>query len=50
MEKVYKSIKTSISEARKLEQVEADTAKLQADLLYVAMMADVDLEEVEDNE
>jgi len=46
----YKPIKTSVTEARRLEQVEADTAKLQADLLYVAMMADVDLEEVEDNE
>ena len=46
----YKPIKTSITEARRLEQVEADTAKLQADLLYIAMMADVDLEEVESNE
>ena len=50
MEQVYKAIKTSISEARRLEQVEADTAKLQADLLYVARMADVDLEEVTDYE
>ncbi len=51
MGQVYKSIKGSVAEVRRLEQVEADTAKLQADLAYVAMMADVDLEEEgEENE
>lgn len=50
MDQVFKKIKSTVDEARRLEQVEADTAKLQADLAYVAMMADVDLEEVADNE
>jgi len=46
----YRKIRTSVEEQRQYEQLLADNAKLQADLTYVAMMSDVDLDEGEDGE
>jgi len=38
-------LKTSVADMRRMDQLQADNAKLQADLEYVAMMADVDMDE-----
>ena len=46
----YKKVRGSVEEQREYEQLLADSQKMQADLMYVAMMSDVDLDEGEDEE
>lgn len=41
----YKKIRQDVREAREYEQMVADNKQLKADLIYIAMMADVDLDE-----
>ena len=46
----YKKNSEGVEKSREYEQLLADNAKMQADLEYVAMMADVDLTEGEGGE
>ena len=47
---IFKKLRTSVEEAREREQLVADNAKLKADLEYLAMMADIDMDEEEGEE
>lgn len=46
----FKKNSEGVGKSREYEQLLADNAKMQADLEYVAMMADVDLTEGEGGE
>ena len=41
----FKKMTSDVREAREYEGMVADSRQLKADLLYIAMMADIDLDE-----
>lgn len=47
---IWNRLKMSIKESRELEDTIAKVAKEQADIDYIAMMCDIDLEEDENDE
>lgn len=47
---IFKKLRVSVEESREREQLVADNAKLKADLEYLAMMAEIDMDEEEGEE